>query len=434
MTTAGEKRTIAIVGLGFVGLALAMLFVRKGFKVIGIEVDAEKVDLLCKGISYLPDLRHKTIQAAVLRGNLVPTTDYAHLRLAESVIICVPTPATPQHVPDLSFLIEAGTAVSKHLRRNQLIILESSTYPGTTREILLPLLEQSKLKAGKHFYLGYSPERIDPGNNRIPLARIPKVVSGLTPECVRRIQELYQHVFTELVTVSSPESAEFAKLLENSYRLINISFINEIAIVCDRMKLDVWEVIEAAGTKPYGFMPFYPGPGAGGHCIPVDPLYLSWRAKQYNADSRLIDMAVQINNNMPRYIVEQLHRLIPLFHQGKQLKETNILLYGMAYKRNTGDVRESAALELFRCLREAGAAVRYHDPYIPMIRIGPNSVHSTELNRESVCQADCVVIATDHSELPLQFIADCAPFIYDTRNMTKGLKGKAKIVRLGEGI
>lgn len=433
MTSISTNRTIAVIGLGYVGLPLAIVFMEKGFKVIGVDIDAEKVDLLRKGISYLPDIKNEAIQAFLSQGSFFPTTDYAQLQHAESVIICVPTPITPLYDPDLSFLIEAGIAVSKNLQRNQLIILESSTYPGTTSEVLKPLLEQSELKAGEQFYLGYSPERIDPGN-KLPLELVPKIISGLSPECLHKIQELYQHVFAKLVTVSSLEAAEFTKLLENSYRLINVSFINEIAMICERMKLDVWEVIEAAGTKPYGFTPFYPGPGAGGHCIPVDPLYLTWRAKQYNTNSFFIDTAIHINNKMPHYIVEQLNRLIPLYHQGKRLKDADILLYGIAYKRNTGDSRESGALRLFHLLREAGAAVRYHDPYIPMIRIGSEDVRSVELNQESVRQADCVVIATDHSNLPLQLMVNCAPLIYDTRNVTKGLKGNAKIFRLGDGI
>jgi len=428
------NRTIAIVGLGYVGLPLANAFIEKGFQVIGIDVDPDKVNLLSSGIGYLPDFPQEAHLAALSQGRFVPTTDYSQLRHAECAVICVPTPITGQGEPDLSCLIEAGQEISKHLQSGQLIILESSTYPGTTREVLKPLLEQSHLQAGEQFYLGYSPERIDPGNKQFALNKVPKLISGISPECIRRTKELYALIFDNLVLVSSPETAEIAKLLENSYRLINISFINEIAMICDRMKLDVWEVIDAAGTKPYGYAAFYPGPGAGGHCIPVDPLYLAWRAKQFDSNSMMIDAAIQINQRISPYIAEQLNHIIAQRSQGKSLADARILIYGIAYKKNTNDARESGALALFRLLRELGADVCYHDPNIPIIRIGSEPVQSIALTPSSVSQFDCVVIACDHSALPLQLLGDFAPLIYDTRNVTQGLKGKAAIYRLGEGV
>jgi len=422
------SRVIGIIGLGYVGLPLALTFIQNGYIVIGVDVDERKIRALNEQKSYLPDVPDDAVRESIVRKNLVATSDYSGLAEAEAVIICVPTPLTPDHVPDLSFLLQVAATLNRQLVPEQLIVLESSTYPGTTREVLLPLLEQSGMRVGEEIYLAYSPERINPGNPNAGFDKIPKVISGITDRCAERIFELYSSVFAHVVPVSSTEAAEMTKLLENTYRFVNISFINEFAMICDGLHIDVWEVIEAAKTKPYGFSPFYPGPGIGGHCIPVDPLYLQWRANQNGLNSRFIDYSHSVNLSMPKYIVDRIRDCLK-----GSIKGRSVLVIGAAYKRNLNDVRESSSLNLMELLVREGAILSYHDPYVSKISVCGNPLSGRELNAQTLAEADCVVMATDHSQLPIQFILDHANLVYDTRDMTRGRSGKAKIVRLGTG-
>lgn len=423
------KQSIAVIGLGYVGLPLALTFSREGYRVIGIDLDLQKVHSIQSGKSYLLDIQDHKIQSAVDSGNFMATNDFKTIVEADVIIICVPTPLDERHIPDLSYLIRAGTAIKQYMRKGQLIILESSTYPGTTNEVLKPLLEQGELVAGKDFYLGYSPERIDPGNDQYAFKTIPKIISGVTMECTKRVYELYNTAFDHIVPVSSTEVAELAKLLENSYRFINISFINEFATLCDQMKIDAWEVIDAAGSKPYGFSAFFPGPGIGGHCIPVDPLYLQWKVQNRGLSSVFIETAAAINNRMPSYILTQVKANIPL----STLQGARIMIIGITYKKDISDTRESAAIELLKLFIQEGCHLVYHDPYIPQITINGSDFQSIELSEENLKSTDCVIIATGHSVLPIKSILEHAPLVYDSRNLTKGLNGKAKVIRLGGG-
>ncbi|MEK3883088.1 nucleotide sugar dehydrogenase [Paenibacillus sp. PL2-23] len=422
-------KTVAILGLGYVGLPLALLFISRGFRVLGIDPDMGKIQKLQRGISYIHEISNTSIQEAMGTERFLPTSQHGAIQAAEAIIICVPTPLTTYGTPDLSYLTIAATQISHRLQRGQLVVLESSTYPGTTREVLLPLLERSGLKAGDGFYLAYSPERVDPGNRHFPLERIPKIVSGTTSDCLDRVQSLYGEVFPSVHPVSSTDAAEMAKILENAYRLVNISFINEMAMLSDELNLDIWEVIDAAGTKPFGFMPFYPGPGIGGHCIPVDPSYLLWKVKQHGLTSEFISMSNAVNHRMPLYIVQQLKKAMA---QGS-LSDRNVLVYGAAYKPDIADCRESASLDLMKLLQLEGANVFYHDPYIPQLKLGEDQLASVELTPERVAGMDVVIIATHHSALPLDMLAAHAPFIYDTRNVTRHLAGHGNWMRLGAG-
>jgi UDP-N-acetyl-D-glucosamine dehydrogenase len=422
-------QSIAIVGLGYVGLPLALTFIKKGITVLGIDLDVNKLESLRAGRSYLPDISDETVNWATEQQHLIVTDDYAAVQKTEAVIICVPTPLDQDHNPDLRYLEQVGRSLSPQLGDGQLIVLESSTYPGTTREVLMPLLEQEGRKVGADIFLAYSPERIDPGNKQYPLEVIPKVISGVTEQCLQRIFNLYAKVFDKLIQVSSTEAAEMSKLLENSYRFINISFINEFAMICEKMNISVWEVIEAARTKPYGYSAFYPGPGIGGHCIPVDPLYLQWRSKQFGLTSGFIEFAQRINLAMPRYIIDQVKACLSV----SSLVNTNILVVGIAYKRDIGDTRESSAIEMLKLLLEEEATLTYHDPLVAEVQIGGHAMTSVELSEPSLKDMDCILLATNHTELPIQFILDHSALVFDTRNITEGYKGKARIVRLGEG-
>lgn len=432
-TEANEYRTVAVLGLGYVGLPLALLLVSKGFRVLGIDPDSSKIEKLYQGKSYIHEIDHQTIKEAMKSERFLPTSQHSAIQASDSIIICVPTPLTAYGTPDLSYLTDAASQVAKQLKKGQLVVLESSTYPGTTREVLLPLLEKSGLTAGEDFYVAYSPERVDPGNKAYPIEKIPKIVSGTTPACLERIIRLYSEVFPEVHPVSTTDAAEMTKILENAHRLINISFINEIAMLCDKLKLDVWEVIHAAATKPFGFTPYYPGPGIGGHCIPVDPSYLLWKVKQYGMNSEFIGLSNAINHKMPIYIAQQLRNAI----HPKSLSHSSILIYGAAYKRDIADYRESAAVDLMKLLRLEGANIYYHDPYIAELKLGDSMLKSSELTPALLEGMDAVVIATDHTTIPLHMLAEHAPFIYDTRNVTRVLNKndiKAQIVRLGSGV
>ncbi|WP_078548388.1 nucleotide sugar dehydrogenase [Litchfieldia alkalitelluris] len=424
--------SIGVVGLGYVGLPLALTLIKKGLEVKGIDNDKRKIDNLKKGKSYLTDVGDKTIQEAIATNRFTASTDFSLLSSVKAIIICVPTPLDNLHNPDLTYLQSAGFEISKYLQRDQLIILESSTYPGTTKEVLVPILEKGGLKVGNDFFVGYSPERIDPGNHQLGMHEIPKIISGVTDNCLERVYNLYQLIFTKLVKVTSTEIAELTKLVENAHRLINISFINELAIICDSLNVNIWEVIRAASTKPFGFTAYYPGPGIGGHCIPVDPLYLQWKARQFGIESEFINMALSVNRHSSKYVVERVSEI--LHQQFKNLEKANVLIYGVTYKRDVNDVRESPVFQIIHLLQQKGIRVSYHDPYIPEIMVDGVPMYSRELTEQNLQEADCVLIFSDHSIIPVQKILDYAPLIFDTRNVTEGMKGKAKVFRLGGGI
>ncbi len=421
--------TVGIIGLGFVGLPLAFAFIRKGFRVAGIDLDESKIMTLNKGRSYIQDIDDEEIRIAIGSGALIVSKNYSELSEVESIVICVPTPLTPRHTPDLSYLTDTCYRLFPLLGKNQLVILESSTYPGTTDEVVKPILERSGLIVGKDIFLAYSPERIDPGN-KLSIEQIPKVVSGVTEQCLVRVSQLYEQIFDRIVPISTTQAAETTKLLENTFRLINISFINEFAQICDRMSVDIWEVIEAASTKPYGFTAFYPGPGVGGHCIPVDPLYLQWKAKAHGIESKFITLSHQVNEFMPSYVIEQIKSQ---FRPSKSLSELSILVYGVAYKKDTPDARESPAITLIQSLLDEGASVTYHDPYISSLKLNHTTLNSVEITEQMLQAVDCVVIHTDHSEAPIANIVQYAPIVFDTRNATKNMKSKATIIKLGGG-
>jgi len=392
-------RTVGIIGLGFIGLPLAFAFIHKGFRVIGVDLDITKIKQINEGRSYLQDIEDSEVSQVISTNKLIVSKDYKSLREVESIIICVPTPLTPQHTPDLSYLTYSCSRLFPLIEKDQLIVVESSTYPGTTDEVVRPMLERSQLKIGKDLFLAYSPERIDPGN-KLPIERIPKVVSGITKQCLERVSELYNQVFDQIVPVSTIQAAETTKLLENSFRLINISFINEFAQICDVMGVDTWEVIEAASTKAYGI------------------------------ESQFIALAHQLNEAMPKYVLDLVKSQ---FHPTNSLAGVNILVYGVTFKKDTADVRESPAQALIQLLIKEGAQVTYHDPYIPSIRIGSLMLNSVKITEEMLQNVDCVVIHTDHTEIPLKDIVNYSPIVFDTRNATKGWKSKAKIIRLGGG-
>lgn len=420
---------VAVVGLGYVGLPLALLFAEKGFNVVGIDLDDRKLSAIAQGNSYLPDITSASLQSSLASGRFRATDQFEAMTDAEAVIICVPTPLTPYHTPDLQFLQSAAMEIGKHLQSGQLVVLESSTFPGTTREVLQPVLEKvSGLKAGKDFHVGYSPERIDPGNQQFKVEQIPKVTSGLTEMCARLTDQLYGQVFEKTVPVSSPETAEMTKLLENSQRLINISFMNELAVICDEMQIDIWEVIESARTKPFGFTPYYPGPGIGGHCIPVDPLYLQWKASNYGISSQFIQLSDEWNKNIPMYLANRILELLI------DIPHPKVLLYGVAYKKNVNDSRESPAFELIHLLLQKGVQVSYHDPYISAISVGELQLNSAALTDDLFRNHDCVIIFTDHSEIPIERIVSEAPLVFDTRNATAGMGKRRNVIRLGSGV
>lgn len=423
------KGVVGIIGLGFVGLPLAFAFIHKGFHVIGIDLDGSKIKELNEGRSYIQDIKDEEISLAITSGMLIVSKNYRDLREARSIIICVPTPLTPRHTPDLSYLTDSCNRLSSLLERGQLIILESSTYPGTTEEVVKPILERSSMMIGTDIYLAYSPERIDPGN-KLSIDQIPKVVSGVTEQCLEKVSQLYEQIFEKIVPISTTQAAETTKLLENTYRLINISFINEFAQICDRMGVDIWEVIDAASTKPYGFTAFYPGPGVGGHCIPVDPLYLQWKAKAFGIESQFITLSHQINEAMPTYVLEQIKSQ---FHPFKALLGMDILIYGVAYKKDTPDARESPAIALIQLLIKEGARVTYHDPYIASIRLDSTTMNSVEITQETLQSQDCIVIHTDHTQIPIADIVKYSPMVFDTRNATKRWKANSKVIKLGGG-
>jgi UDP-N-acetyl-D-glucosamine dehydrogenase len=430
---ADRTAVVGVVGLGYVGLPLAVEFAQVGFKVIGIDYDQRKVDALNSGVSYIPDVPTDHVAELVKQGRLFATTDYAALREADSVSICVPTPLRKSRDPDMSYVIASADEVVKHAHPGFLIVLESTTYPGTTDEILLPRLKAGGFEMGTDVFLAFSPERIDPGNKHYQVHNTPKVVGGCTPHCNDVVYALYSTAIEKVITVSSMQAAEMVKLLENTFRAVNIGLVNEMAIMCDKLGVNIWEVIEAAKSKPFGFMPFYPGPGLGGHCIPIDPLYLSWRMKSYNYNARFIEIADEINMNMPRHVISKISEA--LNDDLKPIKGSRVLVLGAAYKKDIDDVRESPALDVIKLLGDRGAQVEYHDPYIPHLSLehvgGQGEMQSVPFTEEAVRATDCVVIITDHTSFNYALLADHARLIVDTRNAMGRVKANsARVVTL----
>lgn len=423
-------QTVGVIGLGYVGLPLVIDFCQAGLKVTGFDIDSAKVEALSSGQSYISYIPAATIAAQVESGRLTATTDFALLTNVEAIIIAVPTPLNRHREPDLSFVEKTSATIAAHLKPGQLVALESTTYPGTTTEVVLPLLEQSGLKAGADFYLAYSPERVDPNNQAFEAKNIPKVVGGYTPACLEKATELYSHVFNQVVPVSSPAVAEASKLLENIFRSVNIALVNELKMLFDRMGINIWEVIAASSTKPFGFMPFQPGPGLGGHCLPIDPFYLTWKAREFDFSTRFIELAGEINSSMPYYV---LHKTIEALNaRGKSINNASVMLLGVAYKKDVDDIRESPAVKLIELFRAQNAKVSYHDPYIPRVeglRAYPGLViDSTPLTAANLSATDCVVIITDHSQLDYNLVTENAPLVIDTRNTCQGT-GSNKIIR-----
>ena len=427
-----KEASIAILGLGYVGLPLAVVFGEAGFKVTGIDPDSRKVDSLNKGVSYIPDVKTEAITALVNSGNLTATTDFSILKKMDAVSICVPTPLRKTGDPDMSYILSATEELAKYVHKNMVVVLESTTYPGTTREFMLPMLtEKSGLKAGEDLFVAFSPERVDPGREDWTTINTPKVMGGVTDACAEVATAWYSGAIQTVFPVSSAEAAEMAKLLENTFRMINIGLVNELAIMCERLGVDVWEVIEAAATKPFGFMKFTPGPGLGGHCIPIDPLYLSWKMRSLNYNAHFIELASEINTNMPRYVVSRM--LEAMNDRGKTLKGSKVLVLGVAYKPDIDDVRESPALDVIGLLQQKGATVEYHDPYIPHIHHEYDGwqMDSIEDVMQGVKSADAVVIVTNHKTYDYPAILEAAKFVFDSRNaMGKLGKNNPKVERL----
>jgi len=422
----GEAR-VGIVGLGYVGLPLAVEFASAGVPVVGFDLLASKVEALRRGESYVKDVPAGQVSALVKAGRFEATTDFAGLAACDAAIICVPTPLGKTKDPDLSMVVDATRAIAATLHRGQLVVLESTTYPGTTEELILPILSEGGLEVGKDFFLAFSPERVDPGNPRFNTRNTPKIIGGVTPACTRVAQALYRHAIETVLPVSSTRTAEMVKLLENTFRSVNIGLVNEVALMCARLGVDVWEVIDAASSKPFGFMPFYPGPGLGGHCIPIDPLYLSWKLKTLNYRARFIELAGEVNSAMPEYVCERV--AAALNERSKSVKGSRILVLGVSYKRDIDDVRESPALDVIRLLAGRGARVDYSDPYVPEIAMDGGAVLRSRELMGAVREADVVVVVTDHSAYPYADIVAAAAQVVDTRNATKGIVSE-KIVKL----
>ena len=416
-----RRARTGVVGLGYVGLPLAVELSRAGFHATGIDLDERKTTSINEGRSYIPDVKTSDVQALQRAGRLDATTDFAVVKALDTINICVPTPLRKTKDPDMSYIVSAVEAVAKYLHPGMLIILESTTYPGTTEEVMQPLLEATGLKAGVDFYIAFSPERVDPGNPDFQTHNVPKVVGGLTPECVELASALYASAIEKIVPVSSTRVAEMVKLLENTFRAVNIGLVNELALMCDRMNIDVWEVVDAARTKPFGFMAFYPGPGLGGHCIPIDPFYLSWKAKQSGFDPRFIELAGHINGGMPHYVVDKVGEALNT--RRKAINGSNVLVAGVAYKRDIDDMRESPALDVMGLLHEKGAQVRYADPYVPEVHgrewSGRYDIRAVDAASGSFSQYDCIVIVTDHKAFDYDAMVAEADLIVDTRNAIK---------------
>jgi UDP-N-acetyl-D-glucosamine dehydrogenase len=417
---------VGIIGLGYVGLPLAVEFANAGFSVTGVDLVESKVARINAGDSYVQDVSPANLSALVESGKLRATSDFSVIAEMDTINICVPTPLRKTKDPDMSYIVSACQEIAKYFHPGMLAILESTTYPGTTEELVLPMLSSSNMQVGSDFFLCFSPERVDPGNPKYQTRNIPKVVGGVTPACTEMGALFYAQALQSVVPVSSTQVAEMVKLLENTFRMINIGLVNELAVMCDRMGINIWEVIDAAGTKPFGFMPFYPGPGLGGHCIPIDPFYLSWKTRQAGIEARFIELAGYINGQMPHFVVEKIQNA--LNERSKALKGSRIHILGVAYKRNIDDVRESPALDIIHLLRHRGAHVTYSDPYVPSIHVEGGDLFSSDL-ATALSQSDCAVIITDHADIDYAEVLDRASLVVDTRNALRGLVSK-KIIRL----
>ena len=423
-----REASVGVIGMGYVGLPLAVEFARAGFSVLGIDTDASKVAALTAGKSYIPDVRVDALRGLVAEGKLAASQDYEAIAELDAISICVPTPLRKTRDPDMSYVVSAAEQIGEHLRPGMLIVLESTTYPGTTTEVLLPRMLSNGYTAGEDIFVAFSPERIDPANPTYGVRNTPKVIGGVTPACTEVAVALYATVVEQVVPVSSTQAAEMVKLLENTFRAVNIGLINEITIMCDKLGVDVWEVIAAAKTKPFGYMPFYPGPGLGGHCIPIDPLYLSWKLKTLNFNARFIELADEINTNMPRYVVSKVTEA--LNEDRKPVRGSQILVLGVAYKPDVDDVRESPAIDIIQLLQQQGAAISFHDPHVADLRFDNIEMRSVEYGVATLASADCVLIVTDHSAYDWTEILRNAQLVVDTRNATAALQGRARVVTL----
>ena len=427
-----RNATAAVIGLGYVGLPLAMEIAAAGFKVIGIDLDENKIALLNQGKSYILDVPEKTIADAISEQRLTATTNFAALAKADTVSICVPTPLSKSRDPDISYILSATEEIRKHLHRGQLIVLESTTYPGTTDELIAPELESSGLKIGQDFCVAFSPERIDPGNAKFNTRNTPKIVGGITDTCTETARLFYSQFIERVIPVSSTKCAEMVKLLENTFRSVNIGMVNELALMCDVLGVDVYEVIDAAATKPFGFSPFYPGPGLGGHCIPIDPHYLAWKLKALNFQARFIGLAAEINGMMPSVVSTLVADGLNRF--SKSIRGSKIMVLGVAYKKDVSDCRESPALDVMRLLKEKGAILTYNDPFVTTLRLGASILKSVDTSPAEIAKHDCVIILTDHSSYDFRQIVQAAKLVIDTRNSTKDLhEFKDRIIKLGAG-
>ncbi|KGK87870.1 MULTISPECIES: nucleotide sugar dehydrogenase [unclassified Clostridium] len=426
-----ENKTakLGVVGLGYVGLPLAVEKAKAGYEVIGFDVQDKKVEMVNEGHNYIGDVVDADLKKIIEEGKLKATTDFSFVSEVDAVSIAVPTPLDLYKQPDLSYVVSSAKSIAKYLHKGMLVVLESTTYPGTTEEVLRPILEETGLKCGEDFFLAFSPERVDPGNKQFKTKNTPKVVGGCTPDCTEVAAVLYRNVLEgEIHTVSSPAVAEMEKILENTFRNINIALVNEIAMLCNKMKIDVWEVIDAAKTKPYGFMPFYPGPGLGGHCIPLDPFYLEWKAKEYDFHTRLIETSGDINDRMPEFVVDNVMKL--LNKEKKSMNGAKVLLMGVAYKNDIDDMRESPALKVIEHLEKHGADVIICDPYVPEFEHKNNQYYSVDW-KEVIDESDIVVITTNHSNIDYETLVEKAKIVYDTRNATKEVKNnREKIYKL----
>jgi UDP-N-acetyl-D-glucosamine dehydrogenase len=416
-----ERRTgrVAVVGQGYVGLPLAVEFARSGFHVTGLDTDPDRVAALGRGESYIPDVPTEDLRGVIDAGRFAASADVAGLAEQDAIVLCVPTPLRKSKDPDVSHVVASAREVARFLRPGQLIVLESTTYPGTTEEVLLPMFEEQGLKVGKDFYLAFSPERIDPGNPTFRVKDIPKLVGGITPTCTRMAALLYRQIVERVYELSSPTVAELSKLYENTFRSVNIALANELAMICHHLDVSVWEVIEAAATKPFGFMPFWPGPGIGGHCIPIDPFYLSWKARLNGYEAKFIGLADEINRAMPRFVLELLAGA--LNDRSKPVKGSRVLVLGVAYKRGVGDVRESPAVEIIEELFRKGAQVQYADPFVPTLTVGGRTLEAATISVELLRWSDAALILTDHREFDYRALVAEAPLVVDTRNATRGL-------------
>ncbi|MFA4932872.1 MAG: nucleotide sugar dehydrogenase [Candidatus Omnitrophota bacterium] len=422
-----KKLKIAVIGLGYVGFPLALEFAKKGVKVVGIEIDRDRLSSIARRSSYISDITNNELRHVLAGGNFRASGNFAGIKDADAVLICVPTPLKGRNLPDISFIRNAVKEVALHIKKQALVVLESTTFPGTTEEEILPIFEKSGFRHEEDFFLCFSPERIDPGNKKFPVQKIPKVMGGLSQQATQLAMEVYHIIIKQVVPVSSARAAETVKLLENTFRLINIGLIDELSMMAHKMKIDIWEVIQAASTKPFGFMPFYPGPGVGGHCIPKDPLYLHWKAKSFGFHSRFIKLASDLISYMPQYVVKRVN--CALLRRSGGLKGSKILVIGVTYKRDTKDLRKSPSIDVINCLKKQGAIVSYFDPIIPFLKIKGIDLESVKLNDKKIKEFDCVIIATDHSAVDYSRLLENARFIFDTRNVFKG-KYAQKVERL----